>query len=152
MIGLIVTSILLALPDSWIIAVAGCKMPGLLKLSIFILFIISIITIIFDIISCYNKKRKNDKASCQSQTETIPPEAIEVLRVIAAMLSPFGNNRQEATIDKIALSETFRMSHQQTERLFELLEKAGTLETNDIGIYGITGEGRKLLNEKEKMP
>ncbi|MCK5229342.1 MAG: hypothetical protein KAR13_03700 [Desulfobulbaceae bacterium] len=106
-------------------------------------------------------RRINKKPQVQNTTavqekenlqKTLTPEAVEVLRVIAATLSPFGNNRQEATIDKIALSETFRMSHQQTERLFELLEKAGTLETNDIGIYGITGEGRKLLNEKEKMP
>jgi len=87
-----------------------------------------------------------------SRSEVLPSEAIEMLRVIAAMLSPFGNNRQEATIDAIALSETFGISHQQTKALLESLEEVGALETNDIGIYGITGEGRKLLNEKEKMP
>ena len=82
----------------------------------------------------------------------LTPEAIEVLRVIAAMLSPFGNNRQEATIDETALSETLGISHQQTKHLLELLDLADMLEANDMGIYGITGEGRKLLNEKEKMP
>jgi len=87
-----------------------------------------------------------------SRSEVLPSEAIEMLRVIAAMLSPFGNNRQEATIDEIALSETFGMSHQQTKYLLELLDRADTLKANDIGIYGIKHKGRKLLNEKEKMP
>ena len=78
----------------------------------------------------------------------LPSEAIEILRVIAAMLSPFGNNRQDATVNEIALSETFGISHQQTKHLLELLEQADMLGINDIGIYGIKCKGRKLLNGK----
>ncbi len=60
MFGLITTSMLLIIPDSWFIGVFGCKIPDLWKLGIFIFFIISIASIIHDLISYNNKKRKED--------------------------------------------------------------------------------------------
>ena len=60
MFGLIITSILLTIPDNWFIGVFGCKIPDLWKIGIFIFFIASIISIIYDLISCNNKKRKED--------------------------------------------------------------------------------------------
>lgn len=60
MFGLIITSMLLIIPDSWFVGVFGCKIPGLWKLGIFIIFIISIASIINDLISCDNKKQKKD--------------------------------------------------------------------------------------------
>ena len=60
MFGLIITSMLLIIPDSWLIGLFGCKIPGLCKLVIFIFFIVSIISITYDLISCNNKKQKED--------------------------------------------------------------------------------------------
>ncbi|MCK4559763.1 MAG: hypothetical protein KAV45_08265 [Calditrichia bacterium] len=57
MFGLIITSMLLIIPDSWFIGVFGCKIPGLLKLVVFICFIISITSIVFDLIICNGKKQ-----------------------------------------------------------------------------------------------
>ena len=100
-----------------------------------------------------NKPKKLRTTAVQKNLQKpLTPEAIEVLRVIAAMLPPFDNNRQEATIDEVTLSEKFDMSQQKTKYLLELLEEIGALEINNIGIYGITFEGRKLLNEKGAMP
>ncbi|MCD4811254.1 hypothetical protein K8R14_01450 [bacterium] len=59
MFGLIITSMLLIIPDSWFIGVFGCKIPDLWKLGMFIFFIASIIAITFDLISCNGKKQLN---------------------------------------------------------------------------------------------
>ena len=57
MFGLIITSMLLIIPDSWFIVMFGCRIPGLLKLFIFICFTISIISIAVDLIICNGKKQ-----------------------------------------------------------------------------------------------
>jgi len=103
----------------------------------------------------FKNKPKELHATARRERENLQkmlsPEAIEVLRVIAATEQPFDNNRLQATINKAALSETFGMSHQKTKYLLELLGRAGTLELNE-GICGITHEGRNLLNKAKKMP
>jgi hypothetical protein len=62
MIGLIVTSMLLIFSDSWFISAIGLKysIPNSWKLGILFFFILSVILICFDLISCNNKKRKED--------------------------------------------------------------------------------------------
>ena len=57
MFGLIITSMLLLIPDSWFIGMFGCKISGAWKLVIFIFFIASIIAITFDFIICNSKKQ-----------------------------------------------------------------------------------------------
>ena len=88
--------------------------------------------------------------------KSLPKKAIDMLRVIAATEHPFGKNRSKDNfdiIDEVALSETFGMSQQQTKRLLELLEKANCLDFDKgVGIYGISNEGRELLNKKERLP
>ena len=60
MFVLIITSMFLIIPDSWFIGMFECKIPGLLKLSLFFFFVASIFSIIHDLKSYNNKKQKRD--------------------------------------------------------------------------------------------
>ena len=60
MIVLILTSILLITPNNWFIAAVGYSIPNSWKLCILFFFILSVVLICFDLISCNDKKRKDD--------------------------------------------------------------------------------------------
>lgn len=62
MAGLIITSILLIISDSWFISAIGLEynVPDLWKLVILASFILSVVLICFDLIFCQNEKRKKD--------------------------------------------------------------------------------------------
>lgn len=61
MIVFIVTAILLVIPDNLWIGVFGLKIPGLWEIVIFIFFLVSMLSVIFDFLSFSNQKQKYEK-------------------------------------------------------------------------------------------
>jgi len=61
MIVFFTTAILLVIPENLWIGIFGCKIPSLWKIVIFILFLISMWSVVFDFLSFSNQKQKYEK-------------------------------------------------------------------------------------------
>ena len=122
------------------------------------LLFFSILGIVFVFIDNHFKnKSKELYATARQESDdpqkVLPPNALDMLRVIAATEQPFNKNRSKATINEVSLSETFGISHQKTKYLLESLERAGMFKIDKgVGIYGISHDGRELLSKKERLP